>query len=298
MTVPRRALVTGATGFVAGHLARRLVADGWDVLGLVRDPRAESPFPTEAWPAEGQEAVQLFTQVRPDVCFHLATRFQPRHQPEDVTALVDGNVTLAALVGEGAAAMPGCRVVYTSSYWQHYEGATYAPTSLYAAMKQAGLDVLRYYADCADVPVTALTLFSSYGPGEAKSRITSLLARAALEQEPVDLSPGEQLLDLVYVDDIVDALLVAAAGDGEDRRPGGGLSTATVRSGDPVSLRQLADEIGAVVGRPVPATFGALPYRPREMFSEWASAPDLEGWAPTTSRADGLARLTEAIAHN
>ncbi|MCU0311998.1 MAG: NAD(P)-dependent oxidoreductase [Acidimicrobiales bacterium] len=290
VTPPRRAVVTAATGFVSGRLVRRLVDEGWEVVAFVRDPGAEAPCPTVAWPRTGSEAVERFAEIRPEVCFHLATRFQPSHRPEDVVALVEGNVTLAALVGEGAAAVAGCHVVYTGSYWQHHDGAAYAPTSLYAATKQAGADVLRYHADCAGVPVTALTLFSSYGPGEPASRITSLLVTSALEQRPVELSPGEQLLDLVYVDDVVDALLVAAAD-----APGPGWSEASVRSNDPVTLRALAEEVAEVVGRRAPVDFGALPYRPKEMFTPWATAPDLAGWRPATDRGDGLARLAAAL---
>ena len=290
---PRRALVTGATGFVSGHLVGRLVADGWEVTALVRDTDAPLPCPKVAWPTTGEHAVQVFSELAPDVCFHLATRFQPTHTAADVVALVDGNVTLAALVGEGAAAVADCSVVYTASYWQHFEGASYDPTSLYAAMKQAGADVLRYYAECAQVPVTSLTLFNTYGPGEAENRITSLLIRSAIEQTALDLSPGEQLIDLLHVDDVVEALLECDRTVDPAAAPWREL---TVRSHSPVTLRQLAERTGDAVGRDPVIRFGARPYRPREMFSPWATSPDLPGWSPSISLADGLADLTRAIA--
>ncbi len=291
VTAARRALVTGATGFVSGHLVRRLVADGWEVTALVRDTDSPLPCQKVAWPETGEHAVRMFTELGPDVCFHLATRFQPTHTAADVVALVDGNVTLAALVGEGAAAVPGCSIVYTASYWQHFEGAAYAPTSLYAAMKQAGADVLRYYAECAQVPVTSLTLFNTYGPGEAENRITSLLIRSALEQTVLELSPGEQLIDLLHVDDVVEALLecdrtVDATTPWRDL---------TVRSHAPVTLRQLAERIADAVGHDPVVRFGARPYRPREMFSPWAMPPDLPGWSPSIPLSKGLADLTRSI---
>ena len=256
VTTSRKALVTGATGFVSGQLVRRLVADGWEVTALVRDTDAALPCRKVAWPTTGDRAAGVFTEIAPDICFHLATRFQPTHTADDVVALVEGNVTLAALVGEGAAAVPSCQVVYTASYWQHFEGAAYAPTSLYAAMKQAGADVLRYYAECAEVPVTSLTLFNTYGPGEAANRITSLLIRSAIEQTALDLSPGEQLIDLLHVDDVVEALL------GCDRTadPTAPLwRDLSVRSHSPVTLRQLAERVGHAVGRDPAVRFGARP---------------------------------------
>lgn len=288
----RRAVVTGATGFVGGALTRRLVADGWDVTAMVRDPSAPLPCPAVAWPTSGDEAVDLFGRLAPEVCFHLATRFQPRHAPTDVVPLVEGNVTLAALVGEGAASVEGCGVVYTTSYWQHFEGADYSPTSLYAAMKQAGADVLRYYAECADLPVLTLTLFNTYGPGEPANRITSLLVRSALEQNPVGLSPGDQLIDLLHLSDVVDAVVASSAliGSGGERWLG-----YSARADEAVSLKELAATIGDVVGTPPLADFGALPYRPREMFTPWETDPDLPGWAPGVELAEGLADLRDAL---
>lgn len=296
VSAPRRAVVTGATGFVASRLARRLVELGWDVTAMVRDPSVDLPCPALGWPRSGTEAADVFGRLRPDRCFHLATRFQPRHDPDDVVALVDGNVTLAALVGEGAASVEGCGVVYTSTYWQHFEGAAYAPTSLYAAMKQASADVLRYYADCGGLPVLSLTLFNTYGPGEPANRITSLLARSALSRQPVDLSPGEQLVDLLHVDDVVTALVAAEARLGHDvAEHGPGWSEWTARSAQPVTLRTLAERVGRVVGAAPPVNFGALPYRPREMFEPWATAPDLPGWRPAIDLDQGLDTLVASL---
>jgi nucleoside-diphosphate-sugar epimerase len=288
MSDPRRAIVTGATGFVGRRLAERLVADGWEVVAVVRDVTAALPCEARPWPTGGDESIELFAQVRPEVCFHLATRFQSAHQPADVVALVDGNVTLAALVGEGASSIADCEVVYTSSYWQHYEGSGYSPTTLYAAMKQAGEDVLRYYSDCEALSVTNVTLFNTYGPGEPPNRITSALVRSAIDQTPVDLSPGEQLVDLLHVDDVVDALTVIGAGRRDDDRRWRGVS---VGSGAPITLRDLADAVGAVVGRRPPVRFGGRPYRPREMFSPWATDPPLGGWQPRITLAEGLRTL-------
>jgi nucleoside-diphosphate-sugar epimerase len=238
----------------------------------------------------------VFGRLRPDRCFHLATRFQPRHDPADVVALVEGNVTLAALVGEGAASVEGCGVVYTGTYWQHFEGAPYAPTSLYAAMKQAGADVLRYYADCRRVPVVSLTLFNTYGPGEPANRITSLLVRSALGHQPVDLSPGFQLVDLLHVDDVVAALVATEARLAHDLAAHGpGWWEWTARSGQPVTLRTLAETVGRIAGAAPPVTFGALPYRPREMFEPWATAPDLPGWRPAIGLDEGLHTLAAAL---
>lgn len=284
----RRAVVTGATGFIGRHLCRRLAADGWQVTPLVRPDAdvADLAGQPRTWPTSGEAAVELFDELRPEVCFHLATRFQTSHLPADVVALVDGNVTLAALVAEAAASVGGCRVVNAATYWQHRGGATYHPTNLYAAMKQASEDVLRWAALERGVHLHTLVVFNAYGPGEPDRRITSLLVDAALTGAPLDASPGEQLLDLLHVEDLVGGLLVAAQTPVTD-----GMARHELRQGTLLTVRQLAEVIAEVTGAAPDVRFGARPYGGTEMFELWDVADPLPGWEARIPLAEGLASL-------
>jgi nucleoside-diphosphate-sugar epimerase len=284
---PRRAVVTGATGFIGRHLTERLVADGWEVTALVRDEAAaDLGCAVVRWPTSGDGLVAVFEDAAPQVCFHLATRFQTNHTPADVVPLVDGNVTLAALVGEAAASVPGCRVVNTGTYWQHFEGADYHPTNLYAAMKQASEDVLRFYALVGGVPLVTAVIFNAFGPGEPARRITSLLVDAALTGEPLGASPGGQLVDLLYVDDVVTGLVQAATLDLAEPA-----SRFEVCSGRLVRIQDVADAVAEAVGRAPQVEWGARPYGPGEMFERWPVADPLPGFTPRVSLVEGLEAL-------
>ncbi len=208
MTPTRRALLTGATGFVGRHLSRRLLADGWEVAALVRDPRSPRIVPgigAHVVPDEHGALVDLVAAVDPEVCIHLATYFVGDHRTADVRPLVDANLTFGTRLADALVCVGGIPLVNTGTAWQHVGGAPYAPMSLYAATKQAFADILRFHATRRHLEVVTLTLTDTYGPGDDRPKLVPALLAAGLTGGPLDLSTGDQLIDLVHVDDVVAA---------------------------------------------------------------------------------------------
>lgn len=283
-----RALVTGATGFVGRHLVRGLAAAGFDVHVLVRSTSDTGGIEAAVHVDDGTAAGldEALRTAQPDVVFHLAALFLASHQPDDVPALVEANVTFGARVAEALASLPGPRVlVSTGTAWQHYEGRQYSPVALYAATKQALADVLRYYADTEQVRVVTLKLFDTYGPGDTRRKLLRLLVDAAASGQALEMSGGEQLIDLLHVDDVVAAFLRAAEAADEG---GDWYQEFAVSSGAPVTLRELVDAFAHATGRNVNVVWGARPYRPREMFTAWDAGPPLPGWKPEIDLSQGI----------
>src|SRR5262249_17930566 len=211
--MPRTALVTGATGYVGRHLARALIERGWRVHALLRQTSILPPeLGVEAVHCHGydggtESVISSLEKSEPDVAFHLASLYLANHHPEQVTELLRSNVMLGAQLAE-AMTLAGClKLVNVGTGWQHYEQSAYNPVNLYAATKQALEDLLEYYVQARGLRVITLKLFETYGPDDLRPKILNLLRQAAAQQAPLDLSPGEQLLDLVYIDDVVDAFL-------------------------------------------------------------------------------------------
>jgi nucleoside-diphosphate-sugar epimerase len=290
VSATRVALVTGATGFVGSHLARRLVADGWDVSALTRPPLDRVPEgvrPVDI-PGSTDALVDRVATIAPDACFHLATRFQASHAPEDVPALVATNVGFGTQVVEAVARTTRCPFVNVGSAWQRYEGRPSSPTTLYAATKQAFEDILAYYRQVEGLPVATLQLFDSYGPDDRRAKLVPLLVDAARSGRELEMSSGEQLVDLLHVDDAVQALLAVhalllAGAEGDAHY--------AARSGAPVSVRELVALVQQLSERTLAVRFGARPDRPREMRSAWPSPPPPPGWQPRVALPDGLRAL-------
>jgi nucleoside-diphosphate-sugar epimerase len=289
----RRALVTGATGFIGRHLVSRLVEEGWEVHAIVRPASATHvlPAPVHTHIDDGSEEAmdRVVAASSPHVCFHLASQVVGQHASSDVDRLVTNNVAFGARVAEALAHQGPVLMVNAGTAWQHVGGQSYSPASLYAATKQAFQDVLQYYAEVHQLRVVNLKLYGTYGSTNPRHRLLSLLMEAARTSEVFAATPGEQLIDLVHVDDVVRALMVAADRYAAAEPPL--FESFAVSSGAPITVRQLAARIEAVIGSPVPVQWGARPYRPREMLTHWHAGDPLPGWTPRVSLNDGLREI-------
>jgi nucleoside-diphosphate-sugar epimerase len=282
---PRRALVTGATGFVGGHLVRRLVDDGWLVDALVRSPDADLPAAvvTHPIPSPIDELIALVGEIAPSVCFHLATAFRGVHVPADIQPMVEANVGFGVALAEAVSQAGECVFVNTGTVWQHYDARAYSPVSLYAALKQSLTDALKYYEEVAGLPIVTLELTDTYGPGDPRPKLLPILVRAAREGTALQMTDGTQLIDLLHVDDAVSALLATAAGE-----PG---ATYGASGGETLTLRDLVARFESVSGLSVTAEWGVRPSRPREMLTPWMVSGPPPGWAPEVSLDDGIRAL-------
>ena len=183
-------------------------------------------------------------------------------------------------------------VINTGTAWTHFGNADYNPVSLYAATKRAFEDLLVYYSDAAQVSVVTLELFDVYGPNDPRPKLMNLLRHASLAGGPLKLSPGEQKIDLIYVDDVVDAYVTAAG-----RLLAGRVSGAekyAVGTGRVRSLRDVVATYACVTGREVPVEWGARPYRDRETMEPWNRGQRLPGWSARIGLEDGIRRIDEA----
>ena len=295
----RVALVTGGTGFVGSHLLKRLEKDGWEVHAVVQASslrKAEGQGGAIIWhPHDGSTAgmLAILQAVQPRVVFHLASLFLAQHQPEDVESLIASNILFGTQLLE---AMAQCGVRYlvnTGTSWQNYENEDYNPVCLYAATKQAFEDLARYYVEAEGLQVITLRLFDTYGPDDPRPKLLNLLKSSLISGENLALSPGEQMIDLVYIDDVVEAFICASRLFVDQQHTFSEVFAVT--SGKPISLRKLVDVINGVVGNKLHVSWGARPYRPREVMIPWSDGKILPGWTPQVELRSGLMEIFEGL---
>lgn len=210
-----RALVTGATGFTGGHLARALVTRGWTVRALVRNP-AQAADLQQA----GVELVRGDLAARADlvgatggvdVVFHIAAVYRQAGVAEDVYRAV--NVTAVEQIIEAAAAHGVRRVVHCSTVGVHGdvehppadEDAPLRPGDRYQETKLRGEEVARETAARHDMDVVIVRPTGIYGPGDR--RLLKLFRGVARQRFPM-LGNGRIYYHLTYIDDLVDGLIL------------------------------------------------------------------------------------------
>jgi len=286
-----RAVLTGATGYIGGVLCRTLLAEGWELAAVVMpgDPAAlpEGVVRLED-PGTAVELGALLAPFAPDAVLHLAAAQDLTGTPAASDALVAANLGFGARMLAAAESAGARAFVAASTYSVHGDGtAGYAPQTLYAATKAAFVTLAEHYRRNTALSVVALELSDTYGPGDRRPKFLNLLARAAATGEPLDASPGEQVIRPLHVDDIAEAFAHAA----RELVAGAALpSAASVAGPEAVSLRSLATVFGEATGVTPVVNWGMRSYRDNEIMRPWDGEP-LPGWSPRISLREGLASV-------
>jgi nucleoside-diphosphate-sugar epimerase len=160
---------------------------------------------------------------------------------------------------------------------------------LYAATKQAFQDILDFYTDAYGIRAITLKLFDTYGAGDPRRKLFFLLRNAYKTGAPLAMSAGDQLVDLVYIDDVIEAFKIAEARlwlETETQH-----EVYSISSGNPMPLRGIVELYNEILGHGLKINWGARPYRSREVMIPWDGNPGLPGWTPKVILADGLLRM-------
>jgi nucleoside-diphosphate-sugar epimerase len=215
------------------------------------------------------------------------------HSFDQIESLILSNVLLGTQLLEAMTIRGVESFINTGTFWQHYNTENYHPSCLYAATKQAFEDILQYYADAKAINAITLNLFDTYGPHDSRNKLFSQLRRAASTGIPLEMSPGGQKLDLVFIDDVVDAFVQAELNLSATTLPS--CQAFGVSSGHHVVLRDLVAQYSRVIGKDIPIKWGARPYREREIMTPWLPTQHLPGWSARTDLDEGMKLMEDSI---
>ncbi len=289
----RRVLVTGASGFIGGHLCRRLAEGGARVHATSRSHSPEGDALT--WHrielADGAAVGELIEEVRPEVVFHLASHVAGAREIELVAPTFDANLasTVHLLT---AVTRVGCRrFIQVGSLEEPEPGEPLAvPSSPYAAAKMAASAYARMFHALYGTPVVLARLFMVYGPAQRDLRkLIPYLVLSLLRDRHPKLGSGSREVDWIYVEDVVDGLILAAKQDGNEGR------RVDLGSGRLVTIRKVVETLYRRLAPGTVAPFGSLPDRAMEQVRTARSADSYErlGWRPRTSLEVGLAATAD-----
>ena len=327
----RTALVTGAAGFIGYFTCKRLLADGFRVIGVdslsdYYDPELKKRRQSELLEDPNfrmiNEAIEqpgllmgLFEAERPDVVVHLAAQAGVRYSIDNPRSYLDSNLVGTFELLEAARAHPPQHMLLasTSSAYGANTKMPYRETmkadhqmSFYAATKKANEAMAHSYAHLFDLPITMFRFFTVYGPWGRPDMALFKFTRAMLSGEPIDVyNHGEMMRDFTYVEDLVEAVrrLVDAppvrpegpgeVEEGDSLSPVAPWRVVNIGNSKPVQLGDMIAAIETALG--VTAKRNLMPMQPGDVPATWADADllrRLTGYVPSTDIKDGVASFT------
>jgi NAD dependent epimerase/dehydratase len=306
----RRVAVTGAAGFIGSHLVERLLEREADVTAFVRyNSRSENGLLA----TEHDRLTIVRGDVRDletisglasdiDTVFHLAALVGIPYSYIHVGEVVAVNVlgTLNVLTASKEAGLERVIIASTSEV---YGSALFVPMdethprqpqSPYAASKVASDASAMSFHAAFGVPVTIVRPFNTYGPRQSDRAIIPTIISQALAREEVVLGNVTPQRDFTYVADTAEGFIAAAestATIGEELNLGTGVD---------ISIRELAQQIGGLLGRELWVTESEERVRPSasevdRLVSNNERARKLMGWEPAVSLEDGLRRTIDWV---
>lgn len=299
-----RVLVTGGAGFIGSHLVDALLDRGAEVSMADHLHRSPKPWFGEAllrgaqlYVADLRDLPALrpaFAASRPEVVLHLAAQVDVRQSVADPAFDAQVNVAGTVSVLEAAREVGTRRVVMASTAAVYGdprelptpETAAIAPLSPYGTSKAAAEWYLAQYRRLHGISTLALRMANVYGPRQdphGEAGVVSIFGGLAASGAPATVfGDGRQTRDYVFVDDVVDAWLAAAASDVT-----GALNIST---GIETSVCELAEALDLAYDF-APGRAGEIE---RSCLDPSAAAAEL-GWRPAVPLANGLRRTLGAI---
>ncbi len=323
-----KALVTGAAGFIGYHCCQRLIAEGYDVVGIdcltdyyeislkearlaelavhdrfeiIRD-RIETPG----------LLMDLFATHQFDLVIHLAAQVGVRFSIEDPRSYLESNIVGSFELIEAARAHTPGHLMFasTSSAYGANTEMPYCETmradhqmSFYGATKKANEAMTHSYAHLFGIPTTMFRFFTVYGTWGRPDMALYSFIRWIFENRPIDVyNHGDMRRDFTYVDDLVESIWLLSkaipgdtpVGKADSLSPVAPWRVVNLGNGDPVELPRFIKAIETALQRK--AEWNLMPMQSGDVPATWADTTllrDLTGFQPETTVEDGVAKAVE-----
>lgn len=292
------AIITGATGYIGSHVVRLLLGRGWNI-GIIAQPEfgygyiedIRSQIDVFEYDGDINRLIGYFKGKNADVVMHLAAAVITNYTPEQIPVLIRSNIEFGTQVLEAMKFSATRLFIGTGSYWQNYNSDTYNPVDLYAATKEAFEKILQYYVDAFGFRAVTLRLFDVYGEDDRRPKLWTLLRDIAGTDRSLDISAGEQMLDMVHVNDVADAYEAAYRHLREN--PGVHNEIFGVYTGEMKSLKEIVELYKKILGKEMKLNWGARPYKDREVMRPFEGYAKLPNWENNITLEMGLTKFNK-----
>lgn len=291
-------LITGGTGFIGKHLINKLLDNQHQVFCTINKNKNIPWEKVETINFDNHTTTEIVTFLKEkkiEGVIHLASLFLSSHNTEDVGNLIDSNVRFSSVLLDCAATAKVKWFINTGTFFQHYNNAEYSPVNLYAATKQAFQVISQYYVETEAIKFITIKLSDTYGPGDTRSKVFNLWDNIANSGEILEMSEGEQIIDITYIDDVINFFITAVHLLNQNSSIINNGNSFAIRSKERYTLKQLAEIFQSVKKKKINILWGKRPYRLREVMVPWNKGIVIPSWEPSIKLQEGLKKMFKNI---
>lgn len=294
-----KVLITGATGFIGQHLVELLLDKGYIVHCIVRAnsdiSKLDSRIKVFTYDEEVNSVLDYFTKEKFDGVIHLASLFLATHLPKDIATLISSNIKFGTELLEACKDTHVKWFINTGTFWQNYQDKEYNPVNLYAATKEAFEVMAKYFTQTSDLIFTTIKLNDTFGPNDTRNKVFNLWSKIAKSGEVLEMSGGEQLIDISYIEDVVGAYIILIDHLNSNQKENFKNKTFAVSSKERMSLKDLAKVFEEATNTKLNIKWGAKDYREREVMCPWSKGEFVPTWVPKYSLKKAIQKTVGKI---
>jgi len=329
----KTALVTGAAGFIGFHISKRLLEEGWHVIGLdcmsdYYDVTLKESRDSFLLQDPGYQSIrekietpnclpQIFSDCQPDIVIHLAAQAGVRYSIENPRAYLESNIIGTFELLEAARKQPPKHILLasTSSAYGANKKMPYLENvkadhqmSFYSASKKSAENMAHSYSHLFNLPITVFRFFTVYGPWGRPDMALFKFTKAIMNSDPIDVyNFGDMQRDFTYIDDLVngiylliDAVPLISDADWSDPYPDDSISpvapyrVVNIGNSKPQTLEALIHAVEKALGKTAVKNY--LPMQAGDVLATWADTSLLEhltGYKPHTSLSTGVKNFVD-----
>ena len=300
----KKILITGADGFIGSHLIKKLISSEADITALVLSENLKNlnsiknkiKFVYED--ITKKEIIDEIIKINPEFIFHFAALTKTDNYP-NIREILETNIMSTINIAEAAIRLKKLkRLIFSSTYLVYEdsvellkENNNLNPKSSYAISKYTSEKILQKYSTKHKLPLIITRLFNVYGENNINN-VIFLFAKSSLKNKEIYIDgDGEQLRDFIYIDDVIEALLLITQNNKKSN------TVINVGSGEYIKIKELAEKI-----KNLTKSSSKIIYRDFDpgLKNSYCNNSLLKsyGWKQKTSMDEGLKKTIEWIKEN
>src|SRR4030095_1454254 len=282
-------LISGASGYIGSHLLKKIDTNEYKLCILVRKQIKDVPVNSvviETTKAEWKKQIQSFN---PEVVLHLASHLTSSDDESQIDKLIDANISFGTHLLDALKGTSIYAFINTGTFAEyHMRDGKKTPAYLYAATKTAFCSIVNYYQAVIGYRVFNIIPYTVYGGTHSAKKLIDYIFESLDVSNAVNMSPGEQVLDFIHIDDVV--AFYKALLSNLDKYTNS-YNEIHIGSGDGITPKRIAGLMETITGKKANINWGGMPYRPNDtMFS--VAPKELSGqqigWEPSLNIEEGI----------